>query len=109
MMKVVRKSSLATGGMKKPHRFRPGTVALRNRAGRRRRQTRRGTTGQVTDACVRPPRVAAAGSTRQLRTETTLEIDEQRRAAIGFRRAEQKLETSQVETRDKLSVCRSCN
>ncbi|AES77674.1 histone H3.3 [Medicago truncatula] len=26
---ATRKSALATGGMKKPHRFRPGTVALR--------------------------------------------------------------------------------
>jgi hypothetical protein len=42
--KAARKSAPATGGVKKPHRYRPGTVALR---------------------CVTPPRAAAAPRLRR--------------------------------------------
>ena len=35
--KAARKSAPATGGVKKPHRYRPGTVALRESAGTRSR------------------------------------------------------------------------
>ena len=37
--KAARKSAPATGGVKKPHRYRPGTVALRESEHLRRRRT----------------------------------------------------------------------